>query len=56
MIRKYAQGLGAKSWHMKRQKLSARPTTRWNELMAVRNMAVMVPSQLSACFSDGFLV
>ena len=28
-----AQGLGAKSWHMKRQKLSRRPTTRWDELM-----------------------
>ena len=32
----YAQGLGARSWHMKRQKLSSRPTTRWDELMAVR--------------------
>ena len=31
-----AQGLGVKSWHMKRQKLSARPTTRWDELMTVR--------------------
>ena len=31
-----AQGIGAKSWHMKRQKLSARPTTRWDELMTVR--------------------
>ena len=31
-----AQGLGAKSWHMKRQKLSRRPTTRWDELMTVR--------------------
>ena len=31
-----AQGLGARSWHMKRQKLSARPTTRWDELMTVR--------------------
>ena len=30
-----AQGLGARSWHMKRQKLSARPTTRWDELMTV---------------------
>ncbi|MBR4687316.1 MAG: DUF4113 domain-containing protein, partial [Bacteroidales bacterium] len=32
----YAQGLGTRSWHMKRQKLSARPTTRWDELMTVR--------------------
>ena len=32
----YAQGLGARSWHMKRQKLSRRPTTRWDELMTVR--------------------
>ena len=31
-----AQGLGARSWHMKRQKLSRRPTTRWDELMTVR--------------------
>ena len=31
-----AQGLGAKSWHMKRQRLSHRPTTRWNELLKVR--------------------
>ncbi len=31
-----AQGIGAKSWHMKRQKLSRRPTTRWDELMTVR--------------------
>ena len=31
-----AQGLGARSWHMKRQKLSSRPTTRWDELMTVR--------------------
>ena len=23
-------------WHMKRQKLSRRPTTRWDELMTVR--------------------
>ena len=30
-----AQGLGAKSWHMKRQMLSRRPTTRWDELMTV---------------------
>ncbi|MBQ2630749.1 MAG: DUF4113 domain-containing protein [Kiritimatiellae bacterium] len=26
----------ARSWHMKRQKLSSRPTTRWDELMTVR--------------------
>lgn len=32
----YAQGLGARSWHMKRQKLSRRPTTRRNELKTVR--------------------
>ena len=31
-----AQGLGARSWHMKRQKLSSRSTTRWDELMTVR--------------------
>jgi DNA polymerase V len=31
-----AQGIGEKSWHMKRQKLSPRPTTRWDELMVVR--------------------
>lgn len=31
-----AQGLGARSWHMKRQKLSSRPTTKWDELMTVR--------------------
>lgn len=32
-----AQGLGAKPWHMmNRQKLSVRPTTRWDELMTVR--------------------
>ena len=31
-----AQGLGARSWHMKRQKLSRRPTTWWDELMTVR--------------------
>ena len=31
-----AQGLGARSWHMKRQKLSRRSTTRWDELMTVR--------------------
>ena len=30
-----AEGIGAKSWHMKRGKLSKRPTTRWDELMTV---------------------
>jgi DNA polymerase V len=30
------EGIGEKSWHMKRQKLSPRPTTRWDELMVVR--------------------
>ena len=28
-----AEGIGEKSWHMKRGKLSKRPTTRWDELM-----------------------
>ena len=27
---------GTRPWHMKRQKLSRRPTTRWDELMTVR--------------------
>ena len=31
-----AEGIGKKSWHMKRQKLSPRPTTRWDELIVVR--------------------
>ena len=31
-----AQGLGARSWHVNRQKLSSLPTTRWDELMTVR--------------------
>ena len=31
-----AQGLGTRSWHMKRQKLSRRPTTRWDELMTAK--------------------
>ena len=31
-----AEGIGKKSWHMKRQKLSPRPTTRWDELMVVK--------------------
>ena len=31
-----AQGIGKKSWHMKRQKLTPRSTTRWDELMIVR--------------------
>jgi DNA polymerase V len=32
----YAEGIGKKSWHMKRQKLTPRPTTRWDELIVVR--------------------
>ena len=28
--------LGTRSWHMKRQKLSRRPTTRWDELMTAK--------------------
>ena len=31
-----AEGLGERSWKMKRSKLSKRPTTRWDELMTVR--------------------
>ncbi len=31
-----AEGLGAASWKMRRDKLSKRPTTRWDELMTVR--------------------
>jgi DNA polymerase V len=31
-----SEGIGKKSWHMKRQKLSPRPTTRWDELMVVK--------------------
>ena len=31
-----AEGLGDRSWKMKRGKLSKRPTTRWDELMVVR--------------------
>ena len=31
-----SEGIGKKSWHMKRQKLSPRPTTRWDELIVVR--------------------
>lgn len=30
-----AQGIGERSWTMKRQKLSKRPTTRWDELLTV---------------------
>ena len=30
-----AEGLGDRSWTMKRSKLSKRPTTRWDELMVV---------------------
>ena len=31
-----AEGLGDRSWKMKRSKLSKRPTTRWDELMTVK--------------------
>ena len=31
-----AEGIGARSWKMKREKLSKRPTTRWDELLTVR--------------------
>ena len=31
-----AEGVGERAWKMKRDKLSARPTTRWNELLVVR--------------------
>ena len=31
-----AEGIGKKSWHMKRQKLTPRPTTRWDELIVAR--------------------
>ncbi len=31
-----AEGLGDRSWKMKRGKLSKRSTTRWDELMTVR--------------------
>ena len=31
-----AEGIGPRSWQMKRTKLSKRPTTRWDELMTVR--------------------
>ena len=31
-----AEGIGPRSWQMKRAKLSKRPTTRWDELMKVR--------------------
>ena len=31
-----AEGLGERSWKMKRSKLSKRPTTRWDELMTVK--------------------
>jgi DNA polymerase V len=31
-----AEGIGNKSWHMKREKLSPRPTTRWDELITVK--------------------
>ena len=35
-LNRVAEGIGKKSWHMKRQKLSPRPTTRWDELMVVK--------------------
>ena len=31
-----AEGIGPRSWQMKRAKLSKRPTTRWDELMTVK--------------------
>ena len=31
-----SEGIGKKSWHMKHQKLTPRPTTRWDELIVVR--------------------
>ena len=31
-----AEGIGPRSWQMKRSKLSKRPTTRWDELMVVK--------------------
>ena len=31
-----AEGIGPRTWQMKRTKLSKRPTTRWDELMTVR--------------------
>ncbi len=31
-----AEGVGPRSWQMKRSKLSKRPTTRWDELMVAR--------------------
>ena len=31
-----AEGIGEASWKMKREKLSKRPTTRWDELLTVR--------------------
>ncbi len=31
-----AEGIGPRTWQMKRSKLSKRPTTRWDELMTVR--------------------
>ena len=32
----YAEGIGERSWKMKRSKLSKRASTRWDELMVVR--------------------
>ena len=31
-----AEGISPRPWQMKRSKLSRRPTTRWDELLAVR--------------------
>ena len=31
----YAEGIGPRSWQMKRSKLSKRASTRWDELMVV---------------------
>ena len=31
-----AEGVGERAWRMKRDKLSARPTTRWDELLVVK--------------------
>ena len=31
-----AEGVGERAWKMKRDKLSSRPTTRWNELLVVK--------------------
>ena len=36
MVFSAAEGVGLRTWHMKRTKLSKRSTTRWDELMTVR--------------------